>query len=244
MKSSAPAACLQLLVAVGRAGEFLLQTRGEVRVGVLPELLQVVEQRVARRQHVRAGHVLAEFVAAALSRSREAAIAGQIDEPRFPAIEIDAGRTTARGESAGSAGAPPSVSMKRLSRADERRRGQVGEAVELGDQAIDLAHRDRTAAAPTGAENRATSASVRPAVRSRSIGPSALAAAERRSRCSAAARAAVLRAAPSARPAARRGTRVRRRDPPAARSGRQTTDRRAPRPGARAAARRRSRGWC
>ena len=80
---------LQLLVARRRAGELLLQAGGEIGVGVLAELLQIVEQRVARGEDLGAGDVAAELVAAALARPREAAIARQIDEPRLPAVEVD-----------------------------------------------------------------------------------------------------------------------------------------------------------
>ena len=44
---------LELLIAFGRARELLLQTGGEIGVGVLPELLEIVEERVARGEHVR-----------------------------------------------------------------------------------------------------------------------------------------------------------------------------------------------
>src|SRR5262249_57772215 len=39
---------LQILVPRGRACQFLVETGGEIRVGVLAELLQVGEERVAR----------------------------------------------------------------------------------------------------------------------------------------------------------------------------------------------------
>ena len=101
VKSSAPAACFSCLVPLGRAGELLLQARGEIGVGVLPELLQLVEQRVARGEHLGARRVLAELVAAALPRAREAAVARQIDEPRLPAVEIALAERLLELESAG-----------------------------------------------------------------------------------------------------------------------------------------------
>ena len=87
-KSSAPAAVLQRLIARRGAGELLLERRRQIGVGLPTELLEVGEQRVARREHVGARHVLAELVAAALARAREAAVAREIDEPRLPAVEI------------------------------------------------------------------------------------------------------------------------------------------------------------
>ena len=86
-KSSAPAAAFSCLIAFGRAGQLLLQAGGEIGVGVLLELLQVGEQRVARGQHFAAQRGLAELVAAALARPREAAVADEIDQPRFPAVD-------------------------------------------------------------------------------------------------------------------------------------------------------------
>src|SRR5262249_19899601 len=84
-----PGRLLQLLIARRRAGELLLQTRGQVGVRIFPELLKRREQRVARRQHVGSIDALAVLVAAALSRAREAAVACEIDEPRFPAVQIE-----------------------------------------------------------------------------------------------------------------------------------------------------------
>ena len=75
-----------------RAGQLLLQAARKIGVGVLAELLQVGEQSVARREHFGAGRGHAELVAAAFAGSREAAIARQIDEPRFPAVEIAAAK--------------------------------------------------------------------------------------------------------------------------------------------------------
>ena len=83
---------LERLIPRRGAGELLLQTRREIGVCVPLELLEVGEQRVARRQDVRARDVLAELVAAALSRSRQAAIAHEIHQARFPPVEIAIGK--------------------------------------------------------------------------------------------------------------------------------------------------------
>ena len=128
---------LQLLVALGRAGQLLLQARGEIGVGVLPELLEIVEQRVARGQHVGAGRVLAELVAAALPRAREAAVARQIDEPRFPAVEIALAERLLElnlpAEAAHRVGVDVQVVARR-----QGRRGEGGELMQRRDEPIDL----------------------------------------------------------------------------------------------------------
>ena len=81
---------LEILIAFGRARELLLQASGQVGVGVLAELLEIVEEGVARGEHVRSTDVLAELVAAALAGSRKSPIAREVDEPRLPAVEIAA----------------------------------------------------------------------------------------------------------------------------------------------------------
>ena len=118
-KSSAPAARLQRLVPIGRAGELLLQAarRGRRRRRCL-ELLEIGEERVARGEHLGPRHVRSELVAAPLPRPREAAIAHEIDEPRLPPVEIALAERLLELGSGGSAGGRPSVSMKRLSRGD------------------------------------------------------------------------------------------------------------------------------
>ena len=63
-------------------------------VGLLAELLQGGEERGVRRQYLGPRDVAAvlpaELVAAPLSCAREPAVAGEIDEPCFPAVEIAA----------------------------------------------------------------------------------------------------------------------------------------------------------
>ncbi len=122
-------------------------------------------------EHLGARDVLAVLVAAALPRAREAAVAHEVDEARFPAVVDRAGRTTARAESAGSGGGRASVSMNRLSRSRRRPRREIGETMQRGDEAIDLTVAverrpppRRRKVAPLG--------EARPALRSRSIGPS------------------------------------------------------------------------
>src|SRR5207247_3187593 len=80
--------CLQYLIALGGACELALEACREVRVGVVLELLQADKKGVARRKHLGSGCILAELVAAALPRSRESAVARQIDQTRLPAVEV------------------------------------------------------------------------------------------------------------------------------------------------------------
>ncbi len=79
---------LQLPVTRGGSGQFLLQTDCKVGVGVLLELLQFGEERVACGQHVASIRVLPELVTTAFACARQAAIAHEIDETRLPAVVI------------------------------------------------------------------------------------------------------------------------------------------------------------
>ena len=97
---------LERLISLGRARQLLLQRGGEVGVGVLPELLKIGEQRVARGEHLGAGHRIRRTCSrcpcgSARSRGRAR------DRPGALPSRRDRGcRTTARGGSGGSDGAP------------------------------------------------------------------------------------------------------------------------------------------
>ena len=112
---------LQRLIARRRAGELLLKARGEVGVGILLELLQIGEQRVARGEHVgprRRPCRTCSRCPSACARSRGRAR----DRPAaLPSRRDRAGRTTARAGSDGSAAGRASVSMIEV--VARRRRG-------------------------------------------------------------------------------------------------------------------------
>jgi hypothetical protein len=76
------------LIPLGRPLQLVLQRRGQIRVGVALELLQVRKELVACGQHFAARHVFPVLVAAALACPRKTAIANEIDEARFPAVQI------------------------------------------------------------------------------------------------------------------------------------------------------------
>ena len=79
---------LQLLVAVDGAHQLLLQRRGEVGVGVHPELIEVRAQRVERVDDAAPRDALPVAGAAAVPGLAEVPVARQIDEPRFPSVVV------------------------------------------------------------------------------------------------------------------------------------------------------------
>ena len=80
---------LQLLVALERGPQFGLEPRGEIRVGVHPELIETRAQLADGRPHAVARHAVAVGAAPSLTRVGQHAIARQIDEASFPAVVVD-----------------------------------------------------------------------------------------------------------------------------------------------------------
>ncbi len=78
----------QLLISLGGTGQLALQACGEIGIRITTEFLKVGEQRVSRGQDIRPRDVLAETGAAPFPGSRQATVADQIDQPRFPPVEI------------------------------------------------------------------------------------------------------------------------------------------------------------
>ena len=129
---------LELLVSRRRPCQFLLERRGQVAIGVPPKLLQIGIQQIARTEHHRAGEVLAVLGAEALARPRQAAIAHEIDQARFPSIEIhlperlfEANLLTEAAD-----GGRIDVQIVALGRGTSR---EVGKLVKRRDQSGDLA---------------------------------------------------------------------------------------------------------
>ena len=146
----------------------------------LLELLQVGEERVARREHLGARRRRRRTCSRCPSACATKPRSRTRSTSRASHHRDRAGRTTARAESAGSAGARASVSTNRLSRSDAGAGGQIGERVQRRDEAVDLARRDRTAAAATARESRAIRPACRPAPAQPIDRAVAVAAAERR----------------------------------------------------------------
>ena len=172
---------LSCLVAVGRSRQLLLQQCGEIGVGVLPELLQVGEQLVARGEHVGPRRGPAVLVPLPFrgrekprSRTRSTSLASQPSRSASP-NDCSSRICRLRRRTA-------SVSMKKLSRGDDGASVRSANAMQRRDQRARSRRRDRTAGGSTGAGSRATPPASRPALRSRSTGPSALAAERRRAR--------------------------------------------------------------
>ena len=78
----------ELDVAIGGALQLLLKGGGKIGIRILLELLQVVEERVPGAEHLGAGDAGTVLVAGALPRPRQAAVAHEIDQTRFPAVQI------------------------------------------------------------------------------------------------------------------------------------------------------------
>ena len=128
---------LQVLVAVGGAGELLLERRRQVGVGPPAKVLQVGEQGIARREDGRPRDVRAVFVAAAFARTRQAAIAHEVDQTRFPSIEIHLAERLFEQNLAAEAAHGVRVDEERVAAGRGPGR-QVGEGVQRCEQALDF----------------------------------------------------------------------------------------------------------